>query len=155
MERRSEFITVLASLIPGVGYMYFGMFRFGIESMLLFFMVPKVLHYIGLGFISYIFSIPFWFYTFFDTYKLAHKFDRGEIIMDKSWFSNNNFGVIGISNRGWISFACILIIIGILALINTLFATYDIFYPIKKYMVPAMFILIGIYLLIKGKDRFN
>jgi hypothetical protein len=155
MNRRSGFITVLASLLPGAGYMYFGMIRFGIETMLLFFIVPKVLHFIGLGFISYIFSIPLWFYAFFDTYNIAHKFDNGEIIMDKSWFSSNSISGVNLTNKGWISFACILIIIGILALINTLFATYDIFYSIKKYMVPAMFILIGIYLLIKGRDRFN
>ncbi|SMC24393.1 hypothetical protein SAMN02745134_02145 [Clostridium acidisoli DSM 12555] len=153
MDRRSEFVTFLASLLPGAGYMYFGMIRFGIETMLLFFIVPKILHLVGLGFIAYIFSIPFWLYTFFDTYRVAHKFDRGEIIEDKSWFSNNSLGEINISNKGWTSFAWVLIVIGVIAILNKIFASYDIFYSVRLYIVPAIFILIGIYLLFKGKDR--
>ncbi len=64
MEKRSGFVTFLVALLPGAGYMYFGMLRFGAETMILYFMVPKLFHYIGFGVISYIFSIPFWLYTF-------------------------------------------------------------------------------------------
>lgn len=155
MEKKSGVVTFLVALLPGAGYMYFGMLRYGIESMVLFFVVPQVFDYIGLGFISYIFSIPFWLYTFFDTYKISGKYNRGEIIHDKSLFSKNEVKNINISNGGWIAFAWLLIIIGILALVNKIFVAFDIFYTIKQYFLPGFFILIGIYLLVRGKDKIN
>ncbi len=90
---------------------------------------------------------------FFDTYKVANKFDRGEIIQDRSFFSKNDINSINITNKGWLTFAWILIVVGVLALANKFFITFDIFYIIRQYFVPAFFILIGVYLLIKGKDK--
>ena len=155
MERRNSFVTFLVALLPGAGYMYFGMLRFGIEIMVLFFMVQQLFDYIGLGFISYIFCIPVWLYTFFDTYKIANKYDRGEIIQDKSWFSKDEIKDISVSNGGWLVFAWFLIIVGILALVNKFFGTFDIFYTIKQYFIPVFFIIMGVYLLVKNKEKFN
>lgn len=147
MNRRSTFVTFLASLIPGAGYMYFGMLRFGIETMLIFFIVPKLISLIGFGFISYIFSIPFWLYTFFDTYKVARQYDNGEIIEDKSWLDKDKVYKVSMSNRAVNTVAIVLILIGVLALVNRIFGVYDIFYSLKQYIVPAIFIIIGLYVL--------
>mgnify|MGYP001405706472 CR=1 FL=1 len=155
MERRNRFVTFLVALLPGAGYMYFGMLRFGIEIMVLFFMVQELFDYIGLGFISYIFCVPVWLYTFFDTYKIANKYDIGETIQDKSMFSKNQIKNINATNGGWLIFAWFLIIVGILALVNKFFGIFDIFYTIKQYFIPVFFILIGIYLLVKGKEKMN
>ena len=92
---------------------------------------------------------------FFDTYKIANKYDRGETIQDKSLFSKNQIKDISISNGGWLIFAWFLIIVGILALVNKFFGIFDIFYTIKQYFIPVFFILIGIYLLVKGKEKIN
>lgn len=43
MERRNGFLTFLTSLIPGVGYMYLGLMRKGIEAFLVFLLVPRIL----------------------------------------------------------------------------------------------------------------
>jgi len=154
MEKRSGFITFVVSLIPGAGYMYFGMLKKGLETMVLFFLIPTILSYVGISFIIPVFFIPFWLYTFFNTYQLAHKFDRGEILKDESIFTNSNigFGLGKDNDNGFFKIiAWALIIVGILAIINKIFVDFQILYVLRSYIAPVLFIIIGLYLLLRRK----
>lgn len=151
MERRSGFITFVVSLIPGAGYMYFGMLKKGLETMVLFFLIPTILSYVGISFVIPVFFIPFWLYTFFNTYQLAHKFDRGEILQDESIFTNN-IGLGKDRENGFFKIiAWALIIVGILAIVNKIFVDFQILYVIRSYIAPVLFIIVGLYLLLRGK----
>lgn len=155
MERRSRFVTFLVALFPGVGYMYFGMLKKGIETITIFLLVPFILKAIWLDALVNVFCIPFWLYTFFDTYNIAHKVDQGEVINDESWFAKSgdsikfNFGNVDYSV--WKIAAWALIILGVLSIVNKVFDYFNIFYIVKLYFIPVVFVLIGVYILIRSK----
>ncbi|WP_242949525.1 hypothetical protein [Clostridium pasteurianum] len=93
-------------------------------------------------------------YTFFNTYQLAHKFDRGEILKDESIFTNSNigFGLGKDNDNGFFKIiAWALIIVGILAIINKIFVNFQILYVLRSYIAPVLFIIIGLYLLLRRK----
>lgn len=166
MRRRRELITFITALIPGVGYMYLGLARKGVQFLALYLLIEPLLNFIGLGFLSGIIKIPIWFYTFFDTYHLAHKIDRGESVSDVDFIFNKNsngspisgeFDFSNISNQigknGWMFIAWLLIIVGILALLNKFFYMTGIFHYIqwtlKSYFVPLLLVALGVFLLAK------
>lgn len=168
MERRNSFLTFLASLIPGVGYMYLGLIRKGAEALLIFMLIPPILRFIGLGFLSYLFTFPLWFYTFFDTFNIAKRMDRGEYVPDSEFIfkrSNesinsdiNNFGnkmYSKLDKNGWKVVAWALIILGSMALLNRAFAGNNVYYLFKSYVntyfLPVLLILGGVYMLTRNK----
>lgn len=150
MQKRSSFITFLTSLIPGAGYMYFGMLKKGIETMVLFFLFVELGHYIF--FPMFIITCPMWFYTFFDTYRVAHKLDRGEEVYDESIGNIDIFKGINFDKTYWNIIAAILIVIGIISICNNMVPDfYFVTNAIKSYFVPAVFIILGIYILYKSR----
>lgn len=168
MERRNGFLTFLASLIPGVGYMYLGLIRKGAEALLIFMLIPPVLRFIGLGFVSNLFTIPLWFYTFFDTFNIAKRMDRGEYVPDSEFIIKRNSGsfdsdINNLGNKiyskldrsGWKVVAWALIILGTMALLNKAFVGNNVYYILKSYVntyfIPVILILGGIYMLTKNK----
>lgn len=166
MQKRSSFLTFIASLIPGLGYMYLGLIKKGIQAMVVFFLIEPLFRFIGLGGLSSIISIPLWFYLFFDTFNIARKIDRGEFVSDSDFifskyhnFNNKenisqesakNMGSKGGLVAGWA-----LVIIGTLSIINKLFPDNTIYQFIKQsigaYFVPVFFVFVGVYLLVKKK----
>ncbi|MDF2502991.1 hypothetical protein [Clostridium sp.] len=158
MERRSRFITFLVSLVPGAGYMYLGMLKKGFETLLLFILVPMILSYVNMSDIAAAFCIPFWLYTFFNTYHIARKVDSGEILQDESWFAKGGFGLGAnniMNNNSFKIIAWFLIIVGVLAIANKIFMEFPIFDVVRSYFVPVIFIIIGLYLLLRDKKKLN
>ena len=155
MNKKSGFLTFITALIPGVGYMYYGLQRRGVETFVLFLLISPVLRALGLNVLSPIISIPFWFYTFFDTYSIAHKYEAGEILEDISLFNKNNeLGRRILANDKfkkdkWIILAWILILLGTFAILNKIFYLSIFFSNIRVYLVPVLFILSGVYILTK------
>lgn len=163
MRKKSDFLTFLAALIPGVGYMYYGLIRKGVEALAIFLLIDPVFGLVGLSFLKHIVKILLWFYTFFDTYNIARRINAGEIVEDSDFIISfnkdgesqvNNFGK-KIDGNKWYILGWFLIIIGTLAVINKVFNMSDTYYIIKhyisNYIVPALFILGGGYLLYKNK----
>ncbi|PRR78016.1 hypothetical protein CLLI_20230 [Clostridium liquoris] len=169
-NRRSGFLTFLAALIPGVGYMYLGLMRKGLEALLIYMLLEPVFRLLGLGFIGSILRTILWFYTFIDTFNIARRMDMGETIFDSDLFiskildrekANYNGNFAGKNYSGnvdkkiWITIAWALIIIGSLSIINKLFVGNEIYYIVKsainKYFFPIVFICSGVYLLVKKK----
>ncbi|EYE87799.1 membrane protein [Fervidicella metallireducens AeB] len=165
MERRNGFLTFLAALIPGVGYMYLGLLRKGVQALILFLMISPILNLIGLGFLVGPVKFTFIVYTFFDTLSLAKRMDMGEPIYDSDFITNsynsqnihNSLNNLKSNRRTLLVIAWGLIIIGILGILNKLFAGNDIYKLIKSYIssifVPALLVLTGIYLLFKGNSK--
>lgn len=206
MERRNGFLTFLTSLIPGVGYMYLGLMRKGIEAFLVFLLVPRILDLLTFDFLGGIIGIVIWCYTFIDTYHIAHRIDNGERIEDTDFLldrfdyrnntnyshsynsnvgnnsadhnnpnysgnQNSNFEAGNNSNAGvnnvntgnqydpaknytrnfGIIIGWICVVGGGILLLNQLFKQLDIFLQVKSifqfYVIPAAFIIFGVYLL--------
>lgn len=162
--RRSSFLTFLAALIPGVGYMYLGLMKKGLEALAVYLLIEPVFGIIGLGFAG-ILKIIFWFYTFIDTFNLANRIDQGEIIMDSSFimdkFVNNNGTIAnnfqGSSKKLWNVIGILFIIIGIMAILDKTLVGLDVYYYVKsvmnKFLVPIILVLFGVYILFKGNKQ--
>lgn len=96
MKQRSGFFTFVGSIIPGIGYIYLGLVKKGIQAFLLFFLIDDLLRMVGLGGFAWLIQLPLWFYVFFDTHNIANRIDRGEMVLDSDFFfekythGNNN-----------------------------------------------------------------
>ena len=161
MEKKNGFITFIAALVPGLGYMYLGLMKKGVQTLVLFLVVKHFFPYIGLSFLSYIILIPFWFYTFFDTFNIAGQINRGEQVNDCEFvFENSNTVTANkiTGNRNFFAIlAWVLIAIGSLAIVNIVFADsryYHLFISyISSYFFPLLLITGGIYMLLKEKNH--
>lgn len=163
MERRNGFLTFLSALIPGVGYMYLGLVRKGIQVLLLFLLIEPVFSVLGIGgFLSFIAKLSVWIYTFFDTFNTAAKLDRGEHVEDTDFIFNKRgegYPVterIQLNKRFILIIAWALIIIGIMAIFNKVFEYDELFILItgyiRRYFLPVTLVLVGIYMLFKNKE---
>ncbi|MBZ9607358.1 hypothetical protein G9F73_005910 [Clostridium estertheticum] len=168
MQKRNDFLTFMSALVPGLGYMYLGLMKKGIQAMVIFFMVEPLFRFIGLGRLTSVIQIPLWFYLLFDTFNIAHKLDRGENVCDSDFiFSNyhnfnkkenlNNDTIESMKNKSGLIVGCALVIIGALSIINKLFGSNVIYDFIKQsigiYFVPVLFIFVGVYLLVKPHQK--
>ncbi|WP_097026260.1 hypothetical protein [Clostridium peptidivorans] len=162
--RRSSLLTFLSALIPGVGYMYLGLMRKGLEALAIYLLIEPVFGIVGLG-LGGILKIIFWFYTFIDTFNLANRIDQGEIILDSSFvmdkFVNNNgttannFKVS--SKKLWNVIGVLFIIVGIMAILDRTLVGLDVYYYVKsfmnKFLVPIILVSFGGYILFKGNKQ--
>lgn len=145
------------SLIPGAAHMNLGLFRRGLQLMIITFGGATVLNFIGLDSLIPIILIPTWFFSFFESYHLRKQREKGHTLsdqdlIDRQWFDYSPF----LKNRHVIGYS--IIIIGVLALLreiertplfDSLFGQY--YYLIRGSLVPLCLILGGIYLITKAK----
>ncbi|WP_243122877.1 hypothetical protein [Haloimpatiens lingqiaonensis] len=167
MEKKNDLITFICALIPGVGYMYLGLMERGIEALAIFLLIEPVFRFVGIGFFADIVKILFWIYTFSDTYKIAHKINRGEYVEDGfvfgKGFKNGSFNMnkgdyntestAAVRKNKFNILGWVLIAVGIIAILNKAFEGTDIYYLIKSYIsayfLPVALIVVGLYVLIK------
>lgn len=164
MNNRNSFITFITACIPGVGYMYHGLIKKGVQVLFLYLIIGHILSFVGLGFLSYLIKICIWFYTFFDTFAIVNKINRGEYVPDSEFIFKNYVNMDSstqnnvpwnerINKQGWIILGSALIILGVLAIFNQIFINYDIYKFIRSYVsqyfIPIVFIVIGLSILFK------
>lgn len=163
MEKKSGLGAYLCALIPGVGYLYLGLKRRGVQAFIIYILVKPVLGILGLEFLN-ILKTLFWFYTFFDTINLAAKMDRGEFISDSDFVSFDKFSNFNKSeneklfnsnkNLGYL-LGYGLIFFGVVSIVNKLYKGNWIYELIKHninvYFIPILFVIAGVYLLVKNK----
>lgn len=164
MNNRNGFVTFITACIPGVGYMYHGLIKKGVQVLFLYLLIGPILSFAGLGFLSHLIKICIWFYTFFDTFAVSNKINRGEYVPDsefifKNYVNTDNYTQSnipwngGINKQGWVILGSVLIVLGILSLLNQIFINYDIYKVIRsyasQYFIPIVFIVIGISILFK------
>lgn len=160
---RSGFLTFLTALIPGVGYMYLGLVRKGIQVLILFLLIDPVFHALGIDFLTFIVKVPFGFYTFFDTFATANKIDRGEPVPDMDFIFNKYmkdgsqvaFDREKLGKNFNLIVAITLIAIGGIAVLHNLYETSKLYGLISSfisaYFIPVLFVLGGIYILFRNK----
>jgi hypothetical protein len=166
MNRRNNFLTYLLALFPGVGYMYLGLVIKGVETLAIFMLIDPLFSIVGLGFLTGLVKIPIWLYVFFDTINTAKRLDNGEVIQDEDFIFrklnantsfNNNYNTEGIKKNVWIIVGWTLVALGALALTNRVLRSFGLYNLIKSYMsmylIPLVFILVGIYLLFRNKSQ--
>lgn len=165
MGNRNKFLTFVLAFIPGVGQMYLGLFKKGMQLLALFFLVDPVLSFIGLGFFSEILQIVIWCYAFFDTFETAKKLDAGVSVPDTEYFFNHFIGDQGAGfsspkrftdqRKMFLIGGWALIVIGIMAILNLTFGDFELYRIIKSYassyIVPAALVGSGIWLLSKNR----
>lgn len=163
MEKRDGFLTFLTALIPGVGYMYLGLVKKGIQFLTLFLIVRLTLGMLGMNILSFIASLSIWIYTFFDTFNIAAKLDRGERVEDIDYvFDKNNSSYthsegVKLNRKFAMTAAWCLIAIGAITILNKVFELNELYNLFKgylsKYFFPVLLIFAGIYILFKNKRR--
>ena len=166
-NNRSKFLTFLSALVPGVGYMYLGLLRKGIEALLIYLLIKPIFYALGISFLSGILRFSIWIYTFFDTFNIASKMDKGQYVGDSDFI----FGKVGkdnidlgdlsgkkgglINKNSWIIIGWLFIIAGIVAIINKTLIGNELYNLIRDlisvYFMPTVFIIAGVYLLYKNK----
>ena len=165
MERKSGFLTFIAALIPGVGYMYYGLVKKGAEALIIYILVSHVFKILDMSWIGTTISVILWFYLFFDTFNVASKYRRGEqlqdsgfIIKDDTPISSETINSIQsrLPKNKWNLLAFLLIFIGIIAVLKQVLGE-NIFLLIRStignYVVPTLLIVSGIYILTKGNKK--
>ncbi len=153
LERLLFFIC---SLIPGAAHMKMGLFRRGVQLMVIAFGVISLARYINLAFLMPVILIPTWFFSFFESHNLKRQFWQGQALRDEDIFDQSllkhspllkNRRVIGI----------LIIVLGILGLAQVV-EPYTVvwlgkdYFMIKDSMIPVLLIASGIYLVIKAKQ---
>lgn len=135
-------ITLALSVIPGAGHMYLGYQKKGLIIMGSFFFSIFFMGWLGISMLLFLLPL-IWFYSFFDAMHTADG-SQDEI--------KNQLLILPVIKHEWVGFA--LIGIGVMIILERiLYPLID--YEIRRYIqtsiVSLIFILIGIYMLMKNK----
>lgn len=135
-------ITLALSVIPGAGHMYLGYQKKGLIIMGAFFFSIFFMGWLGISMLLFLLPL-IWFYSFFDAMHIADG-SQEEI--------KNQVLILPVIKPEWIGFA--LIGIGMMIMLERiLYPLID--YAIRRYIqtsvVSLIFILVGIYMLVKNK----
>lgn len=154
-----KFLFFIYSLIPGAAHMHMGLFRRGLQFMIITFGGASLLSFIGLDFMIPLVLIPAWFFSFFESHHLRRQMEQGQRVSDQDLFDRRLFDYTPLlRNRRLIGF--IVTIIGILSLmheidrysiLDRLFGGYY-YNMFRGGLIPLCFILGGIYLIVKAKQ---
>lgn len=163
MVEGNKVITFITACIPGTGYMYYGLMKKGFEAAMIFFMsiVLCISVYGGEIFLALI--IPIWFYTFFDTFNIANKYNQGCRIKDdfNLFYGSSEFNKVLNRNINKRLVAYFLMTIGVVEILNKLSQGIFWEYPtlqltlntINKIFIPVILIILGISLLRSSKNH--
>lgn len=165
MTKKNFLFTFITACIPGIGYMYYGLMKKGFETALLFFLIFQLsTSYYFLGNIFLGILIPIWFFTFFDTYRIANKYSQGLALEDTCNFINNSETIKKFinkdSNKKILGY--LLIFIGVFTCLDSIsMRTYissdfirETLNLIKVILAPIVLIILGGFL-IKNKPKNN
>ncbi|MDF2672820.1 MAG: hypothetical protein K0R09_1085 [Clostridiales bacterium] len=153
-KQNKKIIAMFLSVIPGVGHLYLGMQRQGIElmaSFLLLFYLTDWVRFSGFMILAPI----IWFYSLFDVmHKVSGERElKDEDLLSKSWFGGNSL----IKNKGK-AIGFVLIFIGAFVLINRMiiptlqtYFNFNLSYNFQTVVVALLFILGGIKLITSNK----
>ncbi|AAK78542.1 hypothetical protein BJV85_003446 [Clostridium acetobutylicum] len=152
----SKSTATFFSLVPGAGHMYLGLMRQGIELMFLFFFTISVSTTFHLGVFSILIPI-IWFYSIFD---VRNKASRNETLEDTDLpiFKSTNLNKALKSNNSAKYVAYIFVLLGFLSLMDNViiplldtYIDYQILRYSKSVLISILFIIVGIFIIIKSK----
>lgn len=171
--KKNKFLTVLFAIHPGVSQMYQGLMKKGISMMIIFYGIIAAAATLYLPIIAI--AIPIlWFYSFFDAInRINYTVDELKAVEDKFFMldiDTNGSKTIKLFKNKHLFIGWGLLIVGIYVILNiTIFSDYDLMnrifgenatYYLReiKYMIPQMIIpivclVIGIKLIMGGKNK--
>lgn len=151
--RFNGLLTFMFALMPGAGYMYLGLTRKGLESMLVFLTAAVLPAWVGLEAVSAILGFSLWFYFFFETFAVRNRIEEGIEVPDEGY--SDVFSELG--DKKFVFLGVGLVIIGGLALLNNI--SNDLVYLesfrryFTEYLPPVLMIAAGAYLLLRGRNK--
>lgn len=152
-----KFLFLCYSLIPGAAHMHLGLFRRGIQLMIITFGGIAVINFIGLDFIMPFIVIPAWFFSFFESHHLRRRVEDGQTIVDQDLFDRQLFDYTPLLKNHRL-IGTTIIILGLLSLIHqldrysfigNLIGNWNLYNLLRGSIVPLMLILGGIYLIFR------
>lgn len=177
MRRKSRFLTTIFSLMPGAGHMYLGLLNKGISIMITFILGMCIVDIGFIGTFGMFIVVPIFFYSFFDALDIYNKMAMGINIDD----SDSVFDLVSfrrrmgysdtvdqenneeymeykrnLNKRTYSTVGIILVLIGLSGVLNILSNTFGwighFIYTVKQYIIPIVFIGLGLYMLRKKTD---
>jgi len=155
-----KFLFFCFSLIPGAAHMHMGLFRRGLQFMIIVFGGASLISFIGLDFLIPLVLIPAWFFSFFESNHFRRQQEKGQVIIDEDLFDRHLFNYTPLlKNRRLIGSTIILV--GIFSLIRELerytfldriFGNWNYHYLIRGSFIPLCLIVAGVYLIAKAKQ---
>jgi len=101
--------------------------------------------------------LPLWFFSFFDGYNIRRQIAAGNTIKDEEVYSYDIF----FNNKKYLGLG--LLLLGLIGLINSLpnsliislfgVRSQNIYWMLRRSIVPLFLIIIGLYLLIKSRKK--
>ena len=170
-NRKSKFLTVIFSCIPGAGQMFMGFMKLGVSLMGLFFLIFVAANLTGLGFLLYLAPV-LWFYAFFDGInkcfmtddKFSELEDRWLFPLEKIHMPEN-----GLPSKYKLAGGICLVLLGLFMIWNNILPRYiiplfpaalervfdNVFYAMPQLIIAVAIIGIGIKLIIGRKKELN
>lgn len=153
-----KFLFLCYSLIPGAAHMDLGLFRRGLQLMIITFGGIALINFIGLDFLIPFIILPAWFFSFFESHHLRRQAEKGQAIVDQDLFNHQMFDYTPqLKNPRLIGYT--IIVIGILGLLRhvdrysflpRLIGNWDYYNLLRGSFIPFLLILGGIYLIVKA-----
>ncbi len=147
-SEKSLFWAFVLSLIPGVGYLYLGLMRRGLQAMVIFYGTIFLAAAVNFGAITVLVLPVIMFYTIFDTLQFLKQMNEGQYVEDKLLFETGTLeskqSLVGVG----------LIVLGVLALLNNLLPSFFSYhYYINRFVPPLLILALGIYILYRNTGR--
>ncbi|MEW5783758.1 MAG: hypothetical protein AB1767_01530 [Bacillota bacterium] len=141
---KSKFVTVIMSIVPGLGHLYLGWMERGMQFMIAFFFSLFLMEWLNISLFAYMLPV-IWFYSLFDALQhFGSEAVQPAQIAPWSWLADK---------QRWVGFG--LIAIGALILINRMaipwlqtYLSYNHIRMISAGLVALLFIAGGIRLVI-------
>lgn len=151
MNGENKVLNFICALIPGVGFMYNGLYKKGISFIILWFFLINIDNFLGLHFFMSIISISVWFYCFFKTFDVNKKIKRGEYVEDRYLFAKEGED-LDIGGKRATYIGILLVVIGVLAFIKNIFED---FFRRSRHSILYKTIYIAIYIYLNRCSYIN
>ena len=146
------------SLIPGAAHMHMGLFRRGLQLMIVTLGGATLVSFMGLDSLIPLVLIPAWFFSFFESHHLRRQLEKGQIVSDDDLFNQQKFNITPLL-KNYRLIGSTIIVLGLFGLIRQLerYSLFDHFWGnwysglIKSSFIPFCLILGGIYLIAKTR----
>lgn len=147
-----SFIFFCFAVVPGAAQMYMNLFKRGFQLMLGFMAAIILFSYINTESMILL-IIPIWFFSFFESYAIRRRLRSGEAVEDNEIFDYR----ILVANKKIIGI--VMLVLGFIGITNALGNSIirymfdgQLFWTVKRSLVPIVLVLAGAYILMKSKN---
>ncbi|MFA7573716.1 MAG: hypothetical protein WCY24_08325 [Lutispora sp.] len=150
-----DFLFFCFSLIPGAAQMSMGLFKRGVQLMVTTIGAFSLLLSFNTEQLVPVICLPLWFFSFFDGYNIRKQLAAGNTINDEEVYSYNIF----FNNKKFLGLG--LLLLGLIGFVNALpnsliislfgVESQNIYWMLRKSIVPLFLIVSGSYLLLKSR----